>query len=104
MDTHTQDNYSNPRCAPRVTLCRPVFGDRVCPLPVCERKIPSHQNYFDHLNSDHLNNVYGLEVLRNILEDDSQSVLDLASCALSLYRCQSPPKPLSLYMYLILPL
>ena len=39
-------------------LCRPVFGDRVCPL--CEREIPSHQNCFDHLNSDHLNNVYGL--------------------------------------------
>ena len=40
------------------SLCRPVFGDRVCPL--CEREIPSQQNYFDHLNSDHLNNVYGL--------------------------------------------
>ena len=70
------------------SLCRPVFGDRVCPL--CEREIPSHQNYFDHLNSDHLNKGYGPEVLRNILENDSQSVLDLASCVLSLYHCQSP--------------
>ena len=64
------------------SLCRPVFGDRVCPL--CEREIPSQQNYFDHLNSDHLNKGYGPEVLRNILENDSQSVLDLASCVLSL--------------------
>ena len=70
------------------SLCRPVFGDRVCPL--CEREIPSHQNYFDHLNSDHLNKGYGPEVLRNILENDSQSVLDLASCVLSLYHCHSP--------------
>ena len=68
------------------SLCRPVFGDRVCPL--CEREIPSHQNYFDHLNSDQLNNVYGLKVLRNILENGSQSVMDLASCVL--YPCQSP--------------
>ena len=29
------------------SLCRPVFGDCVCPL--CEREIPSS-------NSDHLNN------------------------------------------------
>ena len=65
-----------------------LLCDRVCPL--CQREIPSHQKYFDHQNSDHLNNVYGLKVLINILDNDSQSVMDLASCVLSLYPCQSP--------------
>lgn len=27
------------------TLCRPVFGDQICPLCKC---LPTHQNYFDH--------------------------------------------------------
>ena len=42
------------------TLCHLVFGDHICPL--CESQIPSHHNYFDHLNSIHLNDEYSEDV------------------------------------------
>ena len=68
------------------TLCHPVFGDRICPQ--CESQIPSHHNHFDHLKTVHLNNEYSEDVLTNILEDNSQSIWNLASIVSSLYHCQ----------------
>ena len=50
-----------------------------------EIKYSSHHNYFDHLNSVHLNNGCSEDVLTNTLEDDSQSLASLVS---SLYQCQ----------------
>ena len=37
-------------------LCRPTFGDRLCPH--CATEIPPNQSYFEHLNFDNLDNSY----------------------------------------------
>ena len=48
-------------------LCPTVFSNGVCPL--CESQILSHHNYFERLNTVHMNNKNVLN-FSNILEDD----------------------------------
>ena len=65
--------FINPRhaCAARVT-----FGDRLCHL--CSTEIPPNQSFFDHLNFAHLDNNYDQDVVKTILEEGGQAVLNFA--------------------------
>ena len=58
------------------SLCRPTFGDRLCPH--CTTEIPRNQSYFEHLNFDHLDNSYDQDEIETILEEGGQLVMDFA--------------------------
>ena len=58
------------------SLCRPVFGDHQCPH--CDNKIPSSQNFFDHLCNEHLKREYNKQIA-SILEQGGQDVFDMAT-------------------------
>ena len=55
------------------TLCRPIFCERKCPL--CATVISINLTFFAHLNDNHLNHQYGLDEVRNIVEDGGQQLI-----------------------------
>ena len=57
------------------SLCRPTFGDRLCPH--CSSAIPIDQSYFEHLCHCHIN--FNLDSLSSVLEGDSNNLFRLAS-------------------------
>ena len=58
------------------SLCRPILGDRSCHL--CSTEIPLNQSFFDHLNFSHLDNNYNQDVVKTILEEGGQAVMNFA--------------------------
>ena len=58
-------------------LCHPLFGDRLCPY--CKDKIPSSQNFFDHLCNEHLEYHKYNQNTSKTLEEGGQGVLDMAT-------------------------
>ena len=69
------------------SLCRPTFGDRLCPH--CITEIPRNQSYFEHLNFDHLDNSYDQDEIETILEEGGQLVMDFAKSVSEFHHSHS---------------
>ena len=57
------------------SLCQPLFKDRICHL--CENKIPSNKNFFEHLCITHLKRRYN-EHFVSIFEEGGESIMEMA--------------------------
>ena len=68
------------------SLCRPTFGDRLCPH--CTTEILPNQSYLEHLNFDHLDNSYDQDEIETILEG-GQLLMDFAKSVSEFHHSHS---------------
>ena len=57
-------------------LCQPILADRQCHY--CKNRIPSDENFFDHLCNAHLHKPYNVSMV-SILDVGGKTVLDMAA-------------------------